>query len=49
MEVSPEGNISAASGSEQAQAGESNNNNNNNGGKLTIERVSLSRLRIIYQ
>ncbi|XP_076663872.1 large proline-rich protein BAG6 isoform X3 [Andrena cerasifolii] len=33
MEVSPEGNISAASGSEQAQAGESNNNNNNNGGR----------------
>ncbi|XP_076387799.1 uncharacterized protein LOC100875279 isoform X2 [Megachile rotundata] len=30
MEVSPESNLDAASGSEQAQPGENNNNNNNN-------------------
>ncbi|XP_015436715.1 PREDICTED: large proline-rich protein BAG6 [Dufourea novaeangliae] len=32
MEVSPEGNIDTASGSEQSQSGENNNNNNNNNG-----------------
>lgn len=39
MEVSPEGNIEATSGSEQPPAGENNNNsnnNNNNGGKFLL-------------
>ncbi|XP_076230887.1 uncharacterized protein LOC143177027 isoform X3 [Calliopsis andreniformis] len=34
MEVSPEGTMDAASGSEPSQAGENNNNNNNNSGRV---------------
>lgn len=42
MEVSPESNMDAASGSEQTQTGENNNNNNNNNvGKLSVVRILL--------